>query len=53
MDAKNMFDRFTILLAEHEKHWVFGIVVGYLEEIPAYGLVLNFGAGGIIIGIKD
>lgn len=43
---------FIFLLAEHERHFVFGITIGYLEEIPAYGLVINLGAGGIIIGYK-
>ena len=36
----------------HKHQWVFGIVIGYLPDIPAYGLVLNLGAGGIIIGYK-
>lgn len=44
--------RFYIDLALHEQFINFGIVFGYLEEIPAYGLVINLGAGGIIIGYK-
>lgn len=42
--------RWCLLVALHERHWVFGLVVGYLEEIPAYGVVFNVGAGGVIIG---
>ena len=44
------FKRLLITWALHERHWVFGINIGYLEEIPAYGIVFNLGAGGIIIG---
>lgn len=45
--------KWIFLLATHERHWVFGVVIGYLEEVPAYGLVINLGAGGIIIGFKE
>jgi hypothetical protein len=43
------WNNWRIDIALHERYWVFGITIGYLEEIPAYGLVINLGAGGIII----
>ena len=43
--------RFCVLGALHEHHWVFGLVIGRLPEIPAVGVVVNLGAGGIIIGM--
>jgi len=42
--------RFCLAIAVHEDHWVFGLVIGRLPEIPAIGVVFNLGAGGVIVG---
>ena len=44
--------RFYIEIGLYERYFNFGIMFGFLEDIPAYGLVINLGAGGIIIGYK-
>ena len=45
--------RWVITAALHERHWIFGISLGEIPEIPAWGVILNLGAGGIIFGWKE